>query len=297
MFMVEDLQWIDTPSLSLLFELIKCDVPGCRFVFVTRPLRMGISREHKRQESIEKTIEEMISMKSCEHINIGNLNYEDAKELITEVIRTNENEIVQVDKELIDNVWKRTKGHPLHLVLLMEWMKQNRLVVAGSDDNMFMFSGKKGLTIEKVVSHIPVDLVHNIRHRVDNIPGEPYRLLKLAAIVGVRFSQRVLEKVWEIEYGSAEIENLSHDFDILHEHGMIMPANDKINADGIFSVKVKPFLKSRMARLMNDADVWEFQAGIYRDVVLKCIPTRRLQELTLTVEQARLDLTCISKML
>lgn len=155
---------------------------------------------------------------TVERINLGRLAPESGRHLVRLVL--------PVDDDLADTIYERSGGNPLHLVLLLRYLRQEGLLVW--DGERWVPSDE-----EAVRAAVPPSLADLFRVRLEQIEdryqakGRLERLLQRAAIAGPRFTYDVLLEMVRLEDKQEARENFDDDFDHLLSEGLLLESHGR----------------------------------------------------------------------
>ncbi|AFM28125.1 hybrid sensor histidine kinase/response regulator [Desulfomonile tiedjei] len=208
---LDDLQWIDTASLSLLeFILTDSDIGHLVFIGAFR------DKEIDAQHSLHATIDRL---KTCsEHIpliKLQSLDLDSVNAICADALNTNGQSVGQ----LADLVLKKTGGNPFHVgEFLMS------LYLTG----LLIFDHRQGVW-QWDLSHIQSrnitdNIVELMADKIQRLNEETQACLKLAACLGSRFSLEDLALVMKKEESETE-EFLSQAV----EEGLLLPLEPELS--------------------------------------------------------------------
>lgn len=155
---------------------------------------------------------------TVERINLGRLTPETGRELVRLVL--------PVDDALCDAIYQRSGGNPLHLVLLLRYLREEGLLT---------WDGKRWVPIdeEAVREAVPPSLADLFRVRLEQVEarydakGRMEGLLKRAAIAGPRFTYDVLFEMSRLENQGEGLEDFDDDFDHLLSEGLLTESHGR----------------------------------------------------------------------
>ncbi len=129
--------------------------------------------------------------------------------------------IVPCDDQLTAIVYERSAGNPLHLVLLLRYLREEGLLE--SDGIEF-----KARNLDEVREAMPPSLADLFNVRIEQVEqrldtaGALVGLLGRAAVAGARFSFEVLERMLQLEADQAQIDDFDVHFDRLLAEGFVV---------------------------------------------------------------------------
>ncbi|KAJ3410223.1 Adenylate cyclase type 10 [Chytridiales sp. JEL 0842] len=106
-FIFDDAQWIDGPSLEIISEIIRVCPKACILIF-TRP-----TKQYNLQ-----VVKSVLEMPETRHIVLNGLPKEDVRNILLEKVRSNG--VTSLDDSIVDNVFEKTAGRPLLVGLIAD---------------------------------------------------------------------------------------------------------------------------------------------------------------------------------
>lgn len=155
---------------------------------------------------------------TVERLNLGRLTPENGRELVRYVL--------PVEDELCDVIYERSGGNPLHLVLLLRYLRQEGLLT---------WDGKRWVPDDEdaVRAAVPPSLADLFRVRLRQVEtrygaeGRLDKLLQRAAIAGPRFIYDVLHEMVESEAKPELLRHFDDDFDRLLSEGLLIESHGR----------------------------------------------------------------------
>jgi class 3 adenylate cyclase/tetratricopeptide (TPR) repeat protein len=175
LLLVEDAQWLDTNSWSLL-RSVASDVPGLLTVITTRPLPSE-SEEH----GVLRSLSEMAPLR------LGSLAPEDMTALVRQRLGVDE-----VPGTLASFIEERVAGHPYFCEALVKAMQEEGIVSV--KDRRAVFGELESLDLPATVQGAVLSLV-------DRLAVRQQLTLKVAAVVGRTFSIRAVADAHPMDEG------------------------------------------------------------------------------------------------
>lgn len=212
---LDDLQWIDPPSLKLV-ELFVSD-PGTRYLFFIgayrdnevdpmHPLMLGIKDLQERGHHITS-------------ITLPALGPGQVNQLIADALHCG----IGAAKPLADLCLQKTGGNPFFLNQFLQTLYQQHLLEFDRKH------GKWRWKIEKIQkSGLTDNVVEFMVGRLKQLPGDTRDVLKIAAAIGIRFSLKILSLVIDQTYR----ETADRLWEALGEQ-FIFPADERYSFAGI----------------------------------------------------------------
>jgi class 3 adenylate cyclase len=173
---LDDIHWADPSSTDLLTKLMPLvsESPIC-FCFVTRPDRdaPGWKLVTTARESFGTSLTE---------INLQPLSDEDSRQLVSNLL-----EIESLPDNIRTIILRKAEGNPFFVEEVIRMLIDRGAIIKQGDG---WVAGKE---IENV--EIPDNLQGLLLARIDRLPDEVKRTLRVASVIGRQFSVKVLEQV------------------------------------------------------------------------------------------------------
>ncbi len=202
LLILDDLQWTDTGSASLLFHLGR-RISGCPILIVGvyRPAEVALGREEK-QHPLVPVINEIKRDFGELEMALG----EDAdREFVEAFLDTEPNNL---GKEFRDTFFRHTKGHPLFTIELLRGMEEQGLLVKDKENRWVEGPGLNW-------DALPVRIDAVIEGRISRLTEKLRDVLTLASVEGEEFTAEVVARLQETEVREL-IRLLSHELDKRH---------------------------------------------------------------------------------
>jgi DNA-binding winged helix-turn-helix (wHTH) protein len=182
---LEDLQWADRSTLTLIGALARRSVPARLLIVCT-----ARSTELAHAEALRELRSDLLlSERSCE-IETGALAREAVREYAAALLGE------RLSEQVVDWLWERTEGHPLFLVQLVDKLATLRLPGAASG---------AAISRERLEAvGIPATLGQLLGQWVGRLDEADRRLLQAASVAGLEFDLRAVQFALGIEYEEAE---------------------------------------------------------------------------------------------
>lgn len=186
LLVLDDLQWADMGSISLLFHLGH-RLTGCRILIVGayRPEELALRRESERHP-LEKVVNEFRCLYGEIMINLA------LAENRTFMDKYLDSEPNRLGAKFRKTLYQKTSGHPLFTVELLRGMTERGDLV--QDDKGYWIEGKD-LNWEILPSRIEAV----IAERVGRLDLESQEALRIASVEGEVFTAEVLARVLNTE--------------------------------------------------------------------------------------------------
>ena len=199
---LDDLQWIDAGSASLLFHLCR-RITGNRILIAGsyRPDEVALGRGGGRHP-LETVVHELKRDLGDIELEVGKT---EAREFVDAYIDTEPN---LLDNNFRDTIFKQTKGHPLFMVELLKEMQNRDLLIKDKQGRWI-----QGPDLDWKTLPARVDAV--IEERIRRLSENEKETLTLASVEGEEFTAEVLARLQDIETRKL-IRLLSGDLDRRH---------------------------------------------------------------------------------
>ncbi len=202
LLLLDDLQWIDAGSSSLLFHLCR-RISGNRILVAGsyRPDEVALGRGDGRHP-LESVVHELKRDFGDIELEVGKT---EVREFVDAYIDTEPN---RLDNKFRETIFKQTKGHPLFTVELLQEMKNRDLLIKDEEDRWI-----QGPDLDWKTLPARVDAV--IEERISRLNEDERETLTLASVEGEEFTAEVLAQLQDIEIRKL-IRLLSGDLDRRH---------------------------------------------------------------------------------
>lgn len=173
---LEDIHWADPSSIELLTQLLSLvkEVP-LLFCFLGRP---DLGSPGWR---LVRAAHEMLGT-SLEEIQLSSLSEADAGVLMTNLLNAND-----LPDRLYRLILKKSEGNPFFVEEVIRMLIENDLLVQKD--------GHWSLRKDVETIEIPDNLQGLLLARIDRLPEDAKRILRIASVIGRQFSINVLERV------------------------------------------------------------------------------------------------------
>ena len=202
LLILDDLQWTDTGSTSLIFHLGR-RISGCRIMIVGgyRPAEVALGREEK-QHPLVPVINELKRDYREMEMAIGE---EADQEFVEAFLDTEPNNL---GKKFRNTFFRHTKGHPLFTIELLRGMEEQGLLVKDKENR---WEEGPGLNWDD----LPVRVDAVIEGRISRLTEKLRDVLTVASVEGEEFTAEVVARMQETEVREL-IRLLSHELDKRH---------------------------------------------------------------------------------
>ena len=186
LLVLDDLQWADLGSISLLFHLGR-QIHGSRILILGafRHTEVALGREGERHP-LEPVVNELKR-------DFGDFEVEPGlaggREFVYAFIDTEPN---QLDSVFRDKLYQQTKGNPLFTVELLRAMQEQGSLIKDSEDRW-----AKGPELNWEIMPERVDAV--ISERIGRLPAELQKVLSMASVEGEDFIAEVVARLQKVD--------------------------------------------------------------------------------------------------
>ena len=176
-FVLEDLHWSDTATLDWLGYAMRRRDPARLLVLATyRPVDVIV-----QTRPLRAVVSELTGQAHCTRLMLDYL----PAEAVEQHVRLRFDGLREA-AELADLLFKRTSGHPLFLVTILESLVRDGLLA--TESNTWQLRGP----LAAVAGLIPVSISQFIERRIEALPPEDQRLLEAASAAGDSFTVSAL---------------------------------------------------------------------------------------------------------
>lgn len=210
LLVLDDLQWADAGSISLLFHLGR-RIEGLRVLILGayRPADVLFNHAGMRHPLIP-VINEF--EKEFDDIKVE-LGYKGDRHFLEAYLDTEPN---RLGKEFRETLFQQTKGHPLFTIELLKSMKERMALVLDTQNRWIEGPGLDWDTLPARVEAV-------IAERIGKLPAELREILDLASVEGEVFTPEVIARVQGV--GADEMvrrfsQDLHHRFQLIQAEGI-----------------------------------------------------------------------------
>lgn len=213
---LDDLQWADSGTLTLLEEII-------RKISKTNLLVVGTFRDDEVEENcgIKKIYMKHSNLSNIQLIKLYPLSFDGIKKLVEMGL----GESVQDLTELSQYVYKKSGGNPLYATNLIRTLADNSILVFEEDKWVLKWDALNDFDL-------PENILGIVLNRLANISAVQKRILRKAAIIGKSFEAGILEKLSDVGWTElVDILDQISDIQIIEpltEKGMYIFTHDRI---------------------------------------------------------------------
>ena len=185
---LDDLQWADTASISMLFHLGR-RLAGKRILILAayRPEEVRIGRDREKHP-LEKLLAEFKRQFGNISVNLGQTAVEDRYKFVNDFLDTEPNQLPQDFRQVL---FRRTGGHPLFTIELLKALQERGDLV---QDGQGCWVVSETLAWDQ----LPVRIEAVIAERTGRLEADLHDLLSIASVEGEAFTPRVIAQVQEV---------------------------------------------------------------------------------------------------
>ena len=186
LLILDDLQWVDAGSASLLFHLCR-RISGNRILILGafRPSEINLGRREERHP-LEQTLHEFKRDFGDIEIEVGKA---EERQFVDELIDSEPN---RLDHEFRNALYRQTKGHPLFTVELLRTMQERGALIKDREGRWV-----EGPEFNWDTLPARVDAV--IEERISRLSEKLREMLTIASVEGEEFTAEVVARVQEAE--------------------------------------------------------------------------------------------------
>jgi ABC-type oligopeptide transport system substrate-binding subunit len=205
LLMIDDLQWADSASASLLFHVGR-RLEGSRILIVGayRPEEVVLERDGRRHP-LEKVLREFQRQAGDIWIDLGRLEDRENRQFLEAWLATEPNRLSERFREAL---FRSTAGHPLFTVELLRTMQERGDLVRDEAGEWV-----EGPSLDW--DSLPPRVEGVIEERIERLDRKSRELLQLAAVEGERFSVQVLAHLQGVKERSI-VKRLANDLHRRH---------------------------------------------------------------------------------
>ena len=202
---VDDIQWIDEPSLSLLKDLTTKDVPYFMLIVSYRDNELFYGHP------FEMALDEIGKLRSFKNIQTEALSQIHVRQLVSDTLHQSMDEV----DSLSEIIYKKTKGNPFFTSELLKNLHKEKYIQFNHS------SGKWEWELKKIKAiNISENVLEFMLDRFKKLPDDCVTALKLASCIGNRFDLKTLSVIMQMNPSAvSEILLTAVQEDIIFVHG------------------------------------------------------------------------------
>jgi DNA-binding SARP family transcriptional activator/predicted ATPase len=205
LLLLDDLQWADAGSISLLFHLgRRIEESRILILGAYRPTELSTTAEGEAHP-LGKVVSEFKRNFGDIQVDLGTVQNEEGRKFVEGLLDTEPN---RLDESFREALYRRTGGHPLFTIELLRAMEGRGDIV----------QDQEGCWMEATSldwDRLPARVEGVIEERVGRLDENLQKLLTVASVEGEEFTAEVLAGVLNLEVKEV-IKDLSHQLDKQH---------------------------------------------------------------------------------
>lgn len=202
LMVLDDLQWADAGSVSLLFHLgRRMEGSPILIIGAYRPAEI-VQRRDKERHPLDQVINEFRRTFGDMEVRLGQV---EERGFIDALLDAEPN---LLDADFRDTVFRQTKGHPIFTVELLRGMREQGTLTKDG-------KGRWVQACELNWDILPARVDAVIEERISRLPGELHDMLIVAGVEGEEFTAEVVAALQKTEVGEV-IHSLGGELDRRH---------------------------------------------------------------------------------
>lgn len=182
--LLEDGHWLDSASWALL-DMAAPARPPFLLVLTTRPL-----------ETAPEAYRRLLAAPHCRHLALKELTHDDIGRVIGESLGVDE-----VPRAVVDRIYEHTDGNPFFSQEVAFALRDaGQLAVDGGACRLSKGGSNAPLVLPPTVEGV-------VTSRLDRLPSGPQLTVKVASVIGRRFSRETLRAIYPVAVTAGEIED------------------------------------------------------------------------------------------
>ncbi len=188
LIILDDLQWADAASISLLFHLGRT-IDGSRIMIAGayRPDEVSLGRDGKRHP-LEHVLSEFKRRYGDVWVDLAEVEKDENREFVDAYLDITKNRLGEHFRQAL---FHRTEGHPLFTIELLQAMQEQGSV----------FQDENGWWVERPRldwATLPVRIEGVIEERIERLNLELREILRIASVEGETFTVQVVANILEV---------------------------------------------------------------------------------------------------
>ena len=239
LLVIDDIQWADTGTISLLFHLGK-QLSGTNITIIGsyRPEEVITNKEHE-QHPLDPVIQELKRIYGDIFIHLDDSSN---AQFIEDYISSEPNKL---SRTFLESLQKHTGGNPLFIAELIRDLKE--IGVLGKDENGFWIS-KHQIKIES----LPPKIEGIIRERFNRLPKILQRILSIASIEGENFTAEIIaeiENLSKLQTINLLSEQLSKQHNLIKAHQIKLVAGNNLSIYRFRHILIQKFIYNQLDQI------------------------------------------------
>jgi DNA-binding winged helix-turn-helix (wHTH) protein/tetratricopeptide (TPR) repeat protein len=170
---LEDLHWSDSATVAALAYLARRrDAARLLILGTYRPADIVVA-----QHPLRGLRQELLAHELCKELRVELLGEQDVKEYVKQRLAGH----AALD-QLSDLIYRRTDGHPLFIVNVVDYILRRGLLQAAEDQQLTQE------TVTAIETELPTGLQHLILREMERLNPEEQRILEVASVAGLYFA-------------------------------------------------------------------------------------------------------------
>lgn len=204
LLLLDDLQWADTASANLLFHLGR-QLANSAILIAGAYRPSEVSHSPDSPHPLASVVQELVRYRGDIQIDLDTFVPAEGRLFVDAMLDSEPN---RLDASFREALFRRTKGHPLFTVELLQALQEQGELVQDE-------AGRWAALPELDWSVLPARVEAVIARRIDRLPQELRQLLAAASVEGESFSVEVLAQVQTLDTRTL-LHQLSQELDRRH---------------------------------------------------------------------------------
>ncbi|MCK5343916.1 MAG: AAA family ATPase, partial [Candidatus Heimdallarchaeota archaeon] len=183
---LDDIQWMDESSLSLMYYLAKKSVGQKIFTVCTfRPEDLDVSPDESGAHPLTKTIRKMSTDRLYSKLSLGRLSETSIQQMIDSMFENN-----QFNETLVELIFSESDGNPFFT---------EEILASLVEEGLIFRKGECWCSDKVSKTKLPTTVQDVILRRVDRLDREHKKILEYGTVIGLQFDFETLLSILEIE--------------------------------------------------------------------------------------------------
>ena len=186
-FVLEDMHWIDEPSI-LLLEYLLSEL-NIKKIFLLGSYRTNeVTCTDNKKHPLCTIHNELKDMHNIEQINLHDIHVLEKKNFIRSIFDIEAN---LLDDEVVETMLQHTNAEPLFTLELLLHMKQNKLIIKNDESKWYI---KNNINWNE----LPLKIEDTIESRIEQLTISNREVLNVASVEGTNFTLQVVSNILNI---------------------------------------------------------------------------------------------------
>jgi class 3 adenylate cyclase/tetratricopeptide (TPR) repeat protein len=181
MIFLDDFQWID----SFTWKVIRALCEKGKNILIMGAMRSQETQALRRMSSVAMWHTRMQSRKGIVEVNIGPLETDEVKQLISKVL---DYHVDIIDEQLSNDIYQKTGGITIYVIELLESIKRNKTVAIDDDTGLLRWTPEAEREQKRIGSNSVAAIELSFLNRFDSLDLAVRRVLQTCAVLGMSFS-------------------------------------------------------------------------------------------------------------